>query len=232
MTIERMAAKTPRCGQESAYMSPPSVGPPPDNASTGRSRVLRARARVILTTHRSSPPLRSPPPRQGRGGGYPHRRCPHRGDPSKSPRTPGGDRLRLRPSTRHRHRHRHCGPSIPGRRAMWRHAARRSSAQIRRSGVMSSSSSPPAPAAAAGAAVPGPCIVHKRGTDILHDPWFNKVPDLAICMPRSRALGLSRFRLWHTAGHGVPHDGAGSPWPPRPPPAAGHVVRAAVRPLQ
>ncbi|KAF3777275.1 NAD-dependent malic enzyme isoform [Nymphaea thermarum] len=23
-------------------------------------------------------------------------------------------------------------------------------------------------------AVPGPCIVHKRGADILHDPWFNK----------------------------------------------------------
>lgn len=25
------------------------------------------------------------------------------------------------------------------------------------------------------ACIPGPCIVHKRGTDILHDPWFNKV---------------------------------------------------------
>ncbi|KAL0425962.1 UNVERIFIED_CONTAM: NAD-dependent malic enzyme isoform, mitochondrial [Sesamum radiatum] len=24
-------------------------------------------------------------------------------------------------------------------------------------------------------AIPGPCIVHKRGSDILHDPWFNKV---------------------------------------------------------
>lgn len=24
-------------------------------------------------------------------------------------------------------------------------------------------------------AIPGPCIVHKRGADILHDPWFNKV---------------------------------------------------------
>lgn len=226
-----MAAKTPRCGQESAYMSPPSVGPPPTTpppvgaASSARERELSSppTARRLHSDRRRA---------AGEGGGYPHRRCPHRGDPSKSPRTPGGDRLRLRPSTRHRHRHRHCGPSIPGRRAMWRHAARRSSAQIRRSGVMSSSSSPAAPAAAAGAAVPGPCIVHKRGTDILHDPWFNKVPDLAICMPRSRALGLSRFRFWHTAGHGVPHDGAGSPWPPRPPPAAGHVVRAAVRPLQ
>lgn len=27
----------------------------------------------------------------------------------------------------------------------------------------------------AAAAIPGPCIVHKRGADILHDPWFNKV---------------------------------------------------------
>lgn len=26
--------------------------------------------------------------------------------------------------------------------------------------------------------IPGPCIVHKRGTDILHDPWFNKVVEL------------------------------------------------------
>jgi len=25
------------------------------------------------------------------------------------------------------------------------------------------------------AAIPAPCIIHKRGTDILHDPWFNKV---------------------------------------------------------
>ena len=23
--------------------------------------------------------------------------------------------------------------------------------------------------------IPGPCIVHKSGADILHDPWFNKV---------------------------------------------------------
>lgn len=71
---------------------------------------------------------------------------------------------------------------------MWRPAAAaaaRRSAQIRR--LLSSS----APSAGAGAAVPGPCIVHKRGTDILHDPWYNKVaihptpphrplPDLAI----------------------------------------------------
>ncbi|KAI4363598.1 hypothetical protein MLD38_019799 [Melastoma candidum] len=24
------------------------------------------------------------------------------------------------------------------------------------------------------ASIPGPCIIHKRGADILHDPWFNK----------------------------------------------------------
>lgn len=53
---------------------------------------------------------------------------------------------------------------------------------------MSSSSSPAAPAAAAGAAVPGPCIVHKRGTDILHDPWFNK--DTAFPMTERDRLGL------------------------------------------
>nr|GMD62366.1 methionine adenosyltransferase 2 subunit beta [Ipomoea batatas] len=29
-------------------------------------------------------------------------------------------------------------------------------------------------------AIPGPCIVHKRGADILHDPWFNKVWPFAI----------------------------------------------------
>ena len=29
--------------------------------------------------------------------------------------------------------------------------------------------------AAASSPIPGPCIVHKRGADILHDPWFNKV---------------------------------------------------------
>lgn len=29
-------------------------------------------------------------------------------------------------------------------------------------------------------AIPGPCKVHKRGTDILHDPWFNKVHSLSF----------------------------------------------------
>ncbi|KAJ1294933.1 hypothetical protein BS78_01G184100 [Paspalum vaginatum] len=64
---------------------------------------------------------------------------------------------------------------------MWRSAARRS-AQIRR---LLSSSAPPA---AAGAAVPGPCIVHKRGTDILHDPWYNK--DTAFPLTERDRLGL------------------------------------------
>jgi len=123
---------------------------------------------------------------------------------------------------------------------MWRSAARRSS-QIRR--LLSSS----APQAGAGAAVPGPCIVHKRGNDILHDPWYNKVGRHPIRTrgaprrPRSRgdcargsdavpsfrgARGLP-FHLG--AGHGVPHDGARPPRPPGPAPAAGHVLRAAVR---
>lgn len=52
--------------------------------------------------------------------------------------------------------------------AMCRSAPRRA-AQVRR---LLSSAAPPAHA---GAAVPGPCIVHKRGNDILHDPWYNKV---------------------------------------------------------
>jgi len=36
-------------------------------------------------------------------------------------------------------------------------------------------------------AIPGPCIVHKRGADILHDPWFNKV----VCF----ILDLLNFRV-------------------------------------
>ncbi|KAG2564531.1 hypothetical protein PVAP13_7NG086700 [Panicum virgatum] len=64
---------------------------------------------------------------------------------------------------------------------MWRSAARRSS-QIRR--LLSSS----APQAGAGAAVPGPCIVHKRGNVILHDPWYNK--DTAFPMTERDRLGL------------------------------------------
>ncbi|KAG2562167.1 NAD-dependent malic enzyme 59 kDa isoform, mitochondrial-like isoform X2 [Panicum virgatum] len=64
---------------------------------------------------------------------------------------------------------------------MWRSAARRSP-QIRR--LLSSS----APQAGAGAAVPGPCIVHKRGNDILHDPWYNK--DTAFPMTERDRLGL------------------------------------------
>ncbi|ERM95157.1 hypothetical protein AMTRI_Chr07g31070 [Amborella trichopoda] len=37
-------------------------------------------------------------------------------------------------------------------------------------------------------AIPGPCIVHKRGTDILHDPWFNK--DTAFPLTERDRLGL------------------------------------------
>ncbi|KAJ3690248.1 hypothetical protein LUZ61_019412 [Rhynchospora tenuis] len=38
------------------------------------------------------------------------------------------------------------------------------------------------------AAIPGPCIVRKRGTDILHDPWFNK--DTAFPLTERDRLGL------------------------------------------
>ncbi|MQM08507.1 hypothetical protein Taro_041370, partial [Colocasia esculenta] len=37
-------------------------------------------------------------------------------------------------------------------------------------------------------AIPGPCLVHKRGTDILHDPWFNK--DTAFPLTERDRLGL------------------------------------------
>ncbi|KAL9245339.1 hypothetical protein vseg_019002 [Gypsophila vaccaria] len=40
----------------------------------------------------------------------------------------------------------------------------------------------------AAAAIPGPAIVHKRGIDILHDPWFNK--DTAFPMTERDRLGL------------------------------------------
>ncbi|XP_020220101.1 NAD-dependent malic enzyme 59 kDa isoform, mitochondrial [Cajanus cajan] len=37
-------------------------------------------------------------------------------------------------------------------------------------------------------AIPGPCKVHKRGTDILHDPWFNK--DTGFPLTERDRLGL------------------------------------------
>ncbi|XAR63114.1 Malate dehydrogenase (decarboxylating) [Bertholletia excelsa] len=37
-------------------------------------------------------------------------------------------------------------------------------------------------------AIPGPCMVHKRGADILHDPWFNK--DTAFPLTERDRLGL------------------------------------------
>ncbi|KAJ4954564.1 hypothetical protein NE237_011347 [Protea cynaroides] len=38
------------------------------------------------------------------------------------------------------------------------------------------------------AAIPAPCIVHKRGADILHDPWFNK--DTGFPLTERDRLGL------------------------------------------
>ena len=40
-------------------------------------------------------------------------------------------------------------------------------------------------------AIPGPCIVHKRGADILHDPWFNKVSSYPFHLFSSLLLSLS-----------------------------------------
>lgn len=40
-------------------------------------------------------------------------------------------------------------------------------------------------------AIPGPCIVHKRGADILHDPWFNKV--ISFCFLTCSLIKLFFF---------------------------------------
>ncbi|XP_052194873.1 NAD-dependent malic enzyme 59 kDa isoform, mitochondrial [Diospyros lotus] len=58
---------------------------------------------------------------------------------------------------------------------MWR-LARSAAANLRRSPRRFST------------AIPGPCIVHKRGADILHDPWFNK--DTAFPITERDRLGL------------------------------------------
>jgi len=69
---------------------------------------------------------------------------------------------------------------------MWRSVARRSS-QVRR--LLSTSAPPAGPLAT----VPAPCIVQKRGNDILNDPWYNKVgrqPHPAVPPPTA----ISRLR--------------------------------------
>ncbi|KAI4303355.1 hypothetical protein MLD38_038998 [Melastoma candidum] len=38
------------------------------------------------------------------------------------------------------------------------------------------------------ASIPGPCIIHKRGADVLHDPWFNK--DTGFPLTERDRLGL------------------------------------------
>ncbi|RVW75233.1 NAD-dependent malic enzyme 59 kDa isoform, mitochondrial [Vitis vinifera] len=59
---------------------------------------------------------------------------------------------------------------------MWRNIARSAAASsLRRSRRFST-------------AIPGPCIVHKRGADILHDPWFNK--DTGFPLTERDRLGL------------------------------------------
>ncbi|KAG2537154.1 hypothetical protein PVAP13_9NG251700 [Panicum virgatum] len=64
---------------------------------------------------------------------------------------------------------------------MWRSVARRSS-QVRR--LLSTSAPPAGPLAT----VPAPCIVQKRGNDILNDPWYNK--DTAFPLTERDRLGL------------------------------------------
>ncbi|KVH89144.1 Malic enzyme, NAD-binding [Cynara cardunculus var. scolymus] len=52
---------------------------------------------------------------------------------------------------------------------MWRRTVARSAVVAENLRRFSISASP--------SLIPGPCIVHKRGADILHDPWFNKGVD-------------------------------------------------------
>lgn len=98
---------------------------------------------------------------------------------------------------------------------MWRHAAARRSAQIRR--LLSTS----APSTGAGSAVRGPCIVHKRGTDILHDPWYNK--DTAFPLTERDRLGLrgllpprvmsfeQQYERFINSYHSLEHNTKGEP---------------------
>ncbi|KAM3408906.1 hypothetical protein ACQJBY_001758 [Aegilops geniculata] len=95
---------------------------------------------------------------------------------------------------------------------MWRHAAARRSAQIRR---LLSTSAPSA------GAVRGPCIVHKRGTDILHDPWYNK--DTAFPLTERDRLGLrgllpprvmsfeQQYERFINSYHSLEHNTQGEP---------------------
>ncbi|KAE9460126.1 hypothetical protein C3L33_08008, partial [Rhododendron williamsianum] len=59
-------------------------------------------------------------------------------------------------------------------RGMWR-LARSAASNLRRARPFST-------------CIPGPCIVHKRGADILHDPWFNK--DTGFPLTERDRLGL------------------------------------------
>ncbi|KAM7508680.1 hypothetical protein LguiA_019133 [Lonicera macranthoides] len=58
---------------------------------------------------------------------------------------------------------------------MWKLIARSAASNLRRSRLLST-------------AIPGPSIVHKRGADILHDPWFNK--DTGFPLTERDRLGL------------------------------------------
>ncbi|KAK8934161.1 hypothetical protein KSP39_PZI015049 [Platanthera zijinensis] len=69
--------------------------------------------------------------------------------------------------------------------------------------------------------VAGPCIVHKRGTDILHDPWFNK--DTGFPLTERDRLGLrgllpprvisfeQQYERFMNSYHSLEHNTRGEP---------------------
>lgn len=71
------------------------------------------------------------------------------------------------------------------------------------------------------ACIPGPCIVHKRGTDILHDPWFNK--DTGFPLTERDRLGLrgllpprvisfeQQYERFMNSYHSLEHNTRGEP---------------------
>ncbi|XP_024992847.1 NAD-dependent malic enzyme 59 kDa isoform, mitochondrial [Cynara cardunculus var. scolymus] len=63
---------------------------------------------------------------------------------------------------------------------MWRRTVARSAVVAENLRRFSISASP--------SLIPGPCIVHKRGADILHDPWFNK--DTGFPLTERDRLGI------------------------------------------
>lgn len=89
-----------------------------------------------------------------------------------------------------------------------------------------------------------PTIVHKRSLDILHDPWFNKVPNRLSgpsCPPPFKWLFEflvvwldwvgCRF-IWYSSGHGFLDDWEGPPGSSRTSSFKSYDIAAANRALQ